>query len=104
MPVPMVGRAPDYVSGADLLDGLAFALRPSTSTDDDERLPERMCVPRRARARLERDTGACNARRRRRREQGIETNIARKQIGRTFDGRLRATAFQFHGCLSMPAG
>src|SRR4051812_36723315 len=38
MPVAMIRRTEDHVAGANLLDGLAFALRPACAARDDENL------------------------------------------------------------------
>ena len=61
VPVLLAGREPDDVAGADLLDRPALALRPADTRGHDQRLAERMGVPRRARARLEGDLRALHA-------------------------------------------
>src|SRR3712207_7303373 len=51
VPVLLARRKPDHVARADFLDRPALALRPPAPADDDERLPERVGVPRGARDR-----------------------------------------------------
>ncbi|AAF84576.1 hypothetical protein XF_1767 [Xylella fastidiosa 9a5c] len=97
VPVPVARRAPDDVAGADFDDRLAFALRPAAARGDDQRLPQRVRVPGRARARLEGDGGAGHAGRRRRGVQRVDANRAGEPLDRSFDGRLRSSAFEFHG-------
>ena len=82
MSVLDAGRAPDHITRTDDLHGFApflrqshagrhhqpltcrmrmpgtFALRPASAGSDNQRLPQRMGVPCRARARLESDRGA----------------------------------------------
>ena len=60
MPVLLAGREPDHITGPDLLDRAAPALRPAAASRDDERLTERMRMPCRPRARLEGYAGALN--------------------------------------------
>src|SRR3954470_2608234 len=55
MPVLLVRWEPHHVSRPDLLDRAAVALGKAEAGCDDQRLPERMGVPRRARAGFERD-------------------------------------------------
>src|SRR5206468_1547404 len=54
VPVLLARRAPDHVTGADLLDRPSPALDEAKTGGDDQRLPERMRVPRRPRSRFER--------------------------------------------------
>src|SRR5215207_3997173 len=56
-PVPVLypRREPDHVAGTDLLDRPALALHPAAAGRDDQGLAERVRVPRRPRAGLERD-------------------------------------------------
>src|SRR5271156_461250 len=54
VPMLLAGRTPDYVAGPDFLFRFAPTLRPAASGGDDQRLPERMGMPRRARAGFER--------------------------------------------------
>jgi hypothetical protein len=53
---------PDHVARPDFLDRTAFALSPSQTGGDDQRLTEWMCMPGGAGAWLERDGRATNAR------------------------------------------
>src|SRR5918912_1425831 len=55
VPVPLAGREPHHVAGADLLDRAALALHETAAEEHDQRLPERVRVPRRAGAQLEGD-------------------------------------------------
>src|SRR3954471_16333114 len=56
-PVPMLqaGRKPDDIAWPNFFDRPAVGLAPAEPRRDDQRLAKRMCVPRGARARLERD-------------------------------------------------
>jgi hypothetical protein len=60
-PVPMLlaGWKPDHVTGPDFFDRAALPLNPTAAKRDDQGLAKGMCMPRRPRARLERD---CRAR------------------------------------------
>jgi hypothetical protein len=60
-------------------------------------LTPRMRVPCGPRPWLERHCSACGARRRRRREQWIDTYRARESISRSFRGRLRTCSSNVHG-------
>ena len=62
VPMFFVRREPDHVARPDFLDRSAFALRPSQTGDDDQRLTEWMRMPGSARTRLESDARATNAR------------------------------------------
>ena len=64
---------------------------------DDQRLPERVRVPRRARARLERDARARHARRVWRLEQRVDADRAGEPVRRSFARRLRTDSLDFHG-------
>src|SRR5260221_27663 len=66
VPMLLAGRTPDYVAGPDFFFWFAPTLRPAASGGDDQRLAERMRVPRRARAPFKRHQGAKGARGRRR--------------------------------------
>src|SRR5436309_4475299 len=55
VPVLLARREPDDVARPDLLDRAAPALHPAAPGRHDERLAERVSVPRRPCARLERD-------------------------------------------------
>jgi hypothetical protein len=50
-------RAPNYVTGSNFDDRLAFALRPTATRGHDQRLSQGMSMPSGARARLKGDTG-----------------------------------------------
>jgi hypothetical protein len=53
VPVLFAGWKPNHIPGADLLDRAAFALGPTAPSSDDQRLTERVRMPRSPRARLE---------------------------------------------------
>src|SRR5262245_3377459 len=61
VPVFLAGRDPDDIAGHDLFDRSAPALRPPAAGGYDQRLTERMRMPRRAGARLEGDARAGDA-------------------------------------------
>jgi hypothetical protein len=63
VPMLLARREPDDVPRPDLLDRPALALRNAAAGRDNQCLPQRMRVPGRARAGLERDAGAADARR-----------------------------------------
>jgi hypothetical protein len=60
VPVLLAGREPDHITRPYLLDWFALALDPATAGRHDQRLAERMRVPRGTRTRLERDAGNKN--------------------------------------------
>src|SRR5579862_7507565 len=66
MPVLFAWREPNHITRADFLDRPAPTLRPAAPGRYDESLTERMRVPCRPRAGLERHTGALHKRRIRR--------------------------------------
>src|SRR5208337_766664 len=57
VPVLLARLEPDDVAGPDLLDRAALPLRAPETGGDKQRLPERVRMPRGARARLEGDSG-----------------------------------------------
>ena len=63
VPVFFSRRKPHHITGANLLNGPTFALRPPATRRDDQRLPERMRVPRRARTGFKCDACALHKRR-----------------------------------------
>src|SRR5271157_5509602 len=60
VPVLLAGREPDHVTRPDFLHRAAFALDAAATGRDDQRLTQRMRMPGRAGAGLERDAGAAN--------------------------------------------
>src|ERR1051325_8321279 len=56
MPMLFTGRKPNNIARLNLFHRPALALRPTNARGDDQRLTERMRVPRRARTRVERNT------------------------------------------------
>ena len=88
VPVLFSGRKPDDVAGTDLLDGPAPALGAAAAGGDDEGLAERMGVPGGARAGLEGDAGADDARGIGRLKQRIDADRAGEVICRALAGWL----------------
>src|SRR5690606_18759620 len=82
VPVLFAGREPDDISRPKLLDRPAPTLCPTAAGRYDESLAERVAVPCRPRARLERNAGAGDPCRPRRLAQGIDTNGAGKVLAR----------------------
>ena len=76
VPVLLVRREQDDVAWPDFLDWAAVALHPAAAGGDNQRLTQRMGVPRRPRARLECDQGPGDARRIGGAEQGVDTDCA----------------------------
>jgi hypothetical protein len=89
MPVLFAGGKPDDVARPDFLDRTALALRPAAAERDDEGLAERMGMPGRACARLERDGGASDTRRRTTLEGRVDADGAREIIRRALCGGRR---------------
>src|SRR6188768_209048 len=73
MPVLLTWRKRDDITRPDVFDGPAPTLRAPSARRDDERLPQRMRMPRCPGARFERDGGAARARRRGCVEQRIDS-------------------------------
>jgi hypothetical protein len=88
VPMLFAGRTPDDIAGPDFLFGFAPALRPAASGGDDQRLPQRMGMPRRARAGFERDQCAIRTRGIGRIEQGIDPYATGKIFGWSLEGTL----------------
>src|SRR5436853_7659091 len=88
VPMLLVRRKPNDITGPDFLDRSAFALRPAKAGSDDQRLTERMRMPRRACTRLERDACATHTRRFGRLEKRVNAHRAGKIFSRPFTGRL----------------
>ena len=57
MPMFLVGREPNHITGSDILDRSAFTLNPAAAIGDDESLTQGMRVPCSPRARLKSDAG-----------------------------------------------
>ena len=96
MPVLLPGREPDHVARPDLLDRSALALHPAAAGGDDQRLAQRMGVPRGARARLEGDAGAGDPGGIGRAEQRIDPHRAGETVLRTFAGGLGSYSLDVH--------
>ena len=73
----------DKLIGDDM-DHVSLALHPAEAGRDDEGLPQGVRMPRRARAALERDLAAGDARGLFRLEQGIDPDRAGEPVGRAF--------------------
>src|SRR5262245_60625531 len=96
VPVFFSRREPDDVAGTDVFDRAAPALRAPAPSGDDQRLTERMGVPRGPGARLERDAGADRTRRIGRLKQRIDTDRAGEVLVRPLTGWLRTAPFDLH--------
>jgi hypothetical protein len=100
VPMLFAGREPDDVTGADFFNGSGLALGPAAASGDDERLTERMRVPRSSRAGFEGYAGALDPSRIGRLKERVNADRAREPIGRAFRGCLRASSFDFHFLIS----
>jgi hypothetical protein len=100
VPVLLVGREPDHVTWPDLLDRTALTLDPAAARRDDQRLTQRMRMPRGAGAWFERDAGTGNPSRVRRGEQAINAHSTGEVVIRAFAGRLGAYPFRFPSFVS----
>src|SRR6266568_8893328 len=89
-------REPDDIARSDLLDRPALALRKAAAGSHDQCLSQRMRVPGRARAGLECDAGAADARRIGRLEQWVDANRASEPFRRPLSGRLCAVSLDIH--------
>jgi hypothetical protein len=96
VPVLLARREPNDIARLDLLDWPALALREAAAGRHDQRLSERMRVPGRARAGLERDAGAADTRRIGRLEQRVDADRAGEPLGRSLAGRLCAVSLDIH--------
>src|SRR5215213_5027127 len=99
MPVLLARRKPHDVTGSDFLNRAAFALCPTETGRDDQRLAERMRVPRGPRAGLEGDLRTAYARGIRRTEQRIDPDDSGEPVSRALARRLRPATGDLHGCL-----
>lgn len=88
VPVPQTRRKPNHIAGPNLFDRPAFALRPAETERDDQRLTERMGVPRSTSSRLEGDAGTGGAGRSFGLEQRVDAHRAGKPVGGTWSGGL----------------
>src|SRR5271157_5581495 len=99
MPMLLTWREPDHVTRPDFFDRTAPVLRPAATGCHDEGLAQRMRVPCCPSARLEGDTGTDRACGIVCWEQRINAHRSGKPVGRSLDGRLRATSLNVH-CLN----
>src|SRR5262245_15156068 len=88
VPVLLTWREPDHVTRPDLLDRAAPALRAPAAGGHDEGLAQRVGVPGRPGAGLERDAGTERACRSDGLEQGVNAHRAGEILGRSFAGGL----------------
>src|SRR6185436_10048794 len=99
VPVFFAGSKPDHIPRMNLLDRAGPALRAPAAGGHNQRLTERVRVPRRARAGFESDARATHARGVSPIEQWIDANRAGEPVGRSLAGRLRSASFDVHGRL-----
>src|SRR3954468_13899011 len=92
MPVFFARRKPHHITRPDLLDRAAQPLHTAAARDDDQRLSERMRVPRGPSTRFERDGSTRNTSRSWRLKQGIDAYRPGEVFGGSFARWLRARA------------
>ena len=92
----LAGFERDHITRTDVFDRSAPTLHAAETCGHDERLAKRMRVPGRARAGLEGDLIAGNARGIRGRKQRIDPHRAGEILGRSPDRRLRASLPDLH--------
>ena len=88
MPMFFARRYPDHVSGTDLFDRAVPALYPAAAGRHDQGLAQRVGVPGRPGARLERDTGTVGARRSTCLKYRVDAHSASEIIARSLAGGL----------------
>ena len=88
VPVLLTRREPDHVTGPDFLDRPAPALRAAAASRHDQRLAQRVRVPRGSSAGLEGDARARDACRIGGLIERIDSDRASEVLGRSFAGRL----------------
>ena len=96
VPVLLARCEPDDVARPDLLDRTVLALGPAAPRHDDQRLAERMRVPRGACPGFEGDARTSDAGRRGRREQRVNADRAGEPLRGAPAGRLQANSFNLH--------
>src|SRR5262245_41540119 len=89
-------RAPYHIARPDFLLRPSLALHPATPGGDYQGLPERMVVPCRSSAGLERNTEGKHARRGGRLKQRVDAYGAGEILVGSFARGLRATSFDLH--------
>src|SRR4051794_3598722 len=97
MPVLFAGGEPHDVAGANLFNGSAPALDAAGPGRHDQRLAERMGMPRGARAWLECHSRTRSSGGRGGLKQRIDTDGACKPVTGSFRGRLRTCSSDLHG-------
>jgi hypothetical protein len=90
------------IAGPDFFDRTAFALHPSKAGCHDQRLSQRVGVPRRPGSRLEGHRACSGATGVIRGEEGIDADCPGKPFSGAFGGRLAAVACDLHE-VSFPA-
>src|SRR5438876_2878888 len=96
VPMLLAWRKPDHIAGSNLLDRTAPSPRASAARGHDERLAQRVRVPRGPSARLERHARADHARRIDSFQQRIDAYGAGEVFGGAFPRRLRSTSLDVH--------
>lgn len=96
VPVLLVGWALDYVARSNHPDGAAPALHQSATGRHNQRLAQRMRVPRRSGTRLERNVGPGHAGRRVGHKQRVDAHRSGEVLGGPWFGGLGPSAFEFH--------
>src|SRR5437764_2265037 len=96
VPMLLTRRKPDHVTRPNFLNRAPPALYQPTASRHDQGLTQRVGVPCRAGAWLERDTGAAHPCWIGCLEQGVNAYSAGKVLGRSFAGRLGATSCDVH--------
>src|SRR3954467_3891104 len=89
VPMESIARTQQDVARSELLDRTILNLRPTNARSDDQRLPERMGVPRRPRPGLERHDRAGPWRRLITRELSANRHVTGEVLRRSFDFGLR---------------
>lgn len=99
VPVFFAGAEPDDVAGMNFFDWATGALCPTAACGNDERLAERMGVPRGARARFKGDAGAGGTSGIGWLEEWIDADRSGEPIHRSLAGCLGAGTLYVHGFL-----
>src|SRR3954454_1667646 len=97
VPVLLARLEPDHVARPDHLDRTTLTLHPAAAEGDDQRLPERVRVPRGARAGLEGDDRAADTGRLASLKWRVDAYRTGKIFGGTLGRRLRTISCDLHG-------
>src|SRR5207244_2257202 len=96
MPMPLIRRAPNYITWPEFHSGLTLTLHPAATGRDDQDLPKRMSMPRAPSAGLERNTcSTCSCRIRRLKER-IDSYVAGEIRVGSFARWLCSISLEFH--------